>query len=183
MTSRIALVAALSLVAVHCAPAPSGNDAAVDARATTDAAPQDSGTTQGDSGTMQGDGGVTTASLVGTWIYTSGSNEQRINFLGDGRYETTASFTSSSSGCVSSTNYFGRYTVMDNQLSGTAASATTETTDCMDSSMNRPSMDISDAMQIARGNLDGTFTINGNTLTRMFDSSGTPTTREYQRSM
>lgn len=176
MTSRIALVSALSLMAICCAPAPSGNDGGPDSRMTTDATPQDTGAMATDSGAMA-------SSIVGTWIYTSGANEQRINFLGDGRYELTASFTSASSGCVSSTNYFGRYTLMGDTLSGTAASATSETTDCMDSSMNRPAMDITDAMQIARGNLDGTVTISGNTMTRMYDSGGTPTAREYQRSM
>ena len=165
----------LALVLARCAPAPSGADASSDTGVVGDSsAATDPGVAQES---------APANSVVGTWVYTSGANEQRLNFLGDGRYEMSSAFTSASSGCKSETTYMGRYTLMGDALSGTAASASSEVTDCMDMGMNRPAMDITDAMQIARGNLDGTVMVSGDRLTRMYDSGGTPTTREYMRGM
>lgn len=172
---------ALTLVLARCAPAPSGADASADtgvgqdSSAVTDASVSDTGAGP--------DGSTPSGSIVGTWVYSSGATEQRLFFRGDGRYEMVSSFTSSSSGCKEETTYIGSYTLTGDALSGTAASASNEVIDCMDMGMNRAAMDITDPMRIARGNLDGTAMVSGDRLTRMYDSGGTPTTREYARSL
>lgn len=171
-----AFACVLSLAA--CAPAPSGNDAGADAQS-----PRDSGTMSMMEASVEQDAASMSPDIVGTWVYTSGAIEERLNFRGDGRYELIAKFTSASSGCATSTSYSGMYTLTGEELMGTASSASTETTDCNDAAMNRAAQDITDAMSIARGNLAGTATVAADRLTRRYDVSGSETTREYQRAM
>lgn len=184
MKIRMGVVfSALSLALVGCAPAPSGSDAGSDGQAPRDGSAVMEASVEPDGAMMASDGATTAPDIVGTWVYTSGSIEERLNFRGDGRFELVAKFTSSSSGCATSTSYAGTYTLAGEELMGTASTASTETTDCTDPAMNRPARDITDAAAIARGNLSGTAAVSGDRLTRTYDSSGTPTTREYQRAM
>lgn len=106
----------------------------------------DAGSSPTDAGSSPTDtGAVTGASLVGRWTLstTAPMFEYELNFMGAAtsgtvRYQSVNTLTSS--GCVTTNVYSGRWTRTGGSLSLTLDAGTTEVTMCTDSSMNRDEM-------------------------------------------
>lgn len=111
----------------------------------------DAGGTGGDAGEGPTDAGTaTSASVVGTWeaSTTAPMFEYRLELMG-GPSSGVATYRSintlTSSGCVTTNEYEGRWTLAGSSITVQLDTGTTEVTGCTDSSRNAPSMALPDS--------------------------------------